>query len=105
VSALAGWQRRERHCHGHPKQPYDQVARRDRRRIGTPKGFRRSYFRKISELAMYAWPTGNFEYIIVMDDSLDIVLHYLDSSGDAVGSQDVQSAAAVIVAAWERGVR
>jgi hypothetical protein len=54
---------------------------------------------------MYPWPTGNFDYIIVMDDSLDIALHYLDGSGHAVRFQDVLSAAAAIVAAWERGVR
>jgi hypothetical protein len=53
---------------------------------------------------MYPWPIGNFDY--VMDDALDIALHYLDRTGQAVMFQEVQSTAAnAIVTAWKRGVR
>jgi hypothetical protein len=59
---------------------------------------------KLSELAMYPWPIGNFDYI--MDDALHIALDYLDRTGQAAMFQQVQStAAAAIVAAWKTGVR
>jgi hypothetical protein len=41
-----------------------------------------------------------------MDDALDIALHYLDRTGQAVRFQEVQSTAATaIVASWKAGVR
>jgi hypothetical protein len=53
---------------------------------------------------MYPWPIGNFD--IVMDDALDIALHYLDHTEQAAKFKEVQSTAAMaIVAAWKAGVR
>jgi hypothetical protein len=54
---------------------------------------------------VYPWPTGNFDYIVVMDDSLYIALHYLDRTGQAVHQEAQSTAAAAIVTAWRAGVR
>jgi hypothetical protein len=87
--------------------PYGErrLACGSRSQRNASRGFRVPISEKISERDMYPWPTGNFNYIIVMDDSLHIALHYLDRSGHAARFQDVQSAAAAIVGAWERGVQ
>jgi hypothetical protein len=38
--------------------------------MGTLEGVCVLISEKISELAMYPWPAGDLDYIIVMDDSL-----------------------------------
>ena len=50
------------------------------------------------------WPIGDFDY--KTDEALDIVLNYLEYTGQAVNIIEVQRAAAVaIVTAWKTGVR
>jgi hypothetical protein len=53
---------------------------------------------------MYPWPLGEFDN--VMDVALEIALDYLDRTGQAVRFHEVQSTAAMaIAAAWKMGVR
>jgi hypothetical protein len=53
---------------------------------------------------MYPWPLGEFDN--VMDVALEIAMDYLDRTGQAVRFHEVQSTAAMaIAAAWKMGVR
>jgi hypothetical protein len=57
------------------------------------------YSKKISECAMYPWPTGEFDNAI--DVALDIAMNYLDRTGQAVRFKEVQWTAAIAIAPWK----